>query len=117
MNPESPPIFLLDENIQGQVLAALRRHQINATSIDELRLKGLDDEAVWPMALRSGRVIVTKDADFLEIARGAAFHPGIVFIDGELAVRSIIRAVRFIHEASTSKQMANTIEFAANYQS
>jgi predicted nuclease of predicted toxin-antitoxin system len=107
--------FFLDEHIPIAVLPALRRFKIDVTAVDELRLKGTDDEELAPLARRQRRVFVTMDADFLAMAKAGMEHSGIVFVDGDLTAGPIARALKFIHATTTAEQIQNQIEFASNF--
>lgn len=60
-------------------------------------------------------VIVTKDADFVELADAGLEHSGIVFVQGKLMAGPIVRALRFIYGTTTREQMRNRIEFASQF--
>ena len=60
--------FHLDEHIDPDIAAALRRHGIDVTSMREVGLRTADDGAQLEFARTQQRVIVTDDADFLRVA-------------------------------------------------
>lgn len=70
--------FHLDEHVDPAA-AALHRARIDVTTTIQAELRTQDDEAHLRFARDEGRVIVTRDQDFLRLARGALDHPGIVF--------------------------------------
>ena len=65
--------LLADENIQGEVVAVLRKRGLDVVTVDEMGLRGQDDQAVIAAAFATGRVVLTHDADFgmLAILRGS----------------------------------------------
>jgi predicted nuclease of predicted toxin-antitoxin system len=109
-------LFLLDENIPRAVLDALRRLKIDATSVDELRLKGANDPDVLQLAKAQGRVVVTYDTDFLADPPAVANHAGIVFVRAGMSVGSILRAVQLIHGVCSPDEMTGRIEHASSLE-
>jgi hypothetical protein len=60
--------FLADENFPGAGVAALRGLERDVLSIGEVS-RGASDAAVLDLAAREGRIILTFDKDFGELAR------------------------------------------------
>jgi hypothetical protein len=60
--------FLADENFPGAGVAALRRRGHDVLSIGEVS-RGANDAAVLDLATREGRIILSFDKDFGELAR------------------------------------------------
>ena len=56
--------FLLDENLSHRHAARLRADGRDAIAVVEESLSGASDSAVRSAAIKSGRVLVTPDADF-----------------------------------------------------
>jgi predicted nuclease of predicted toxin-antitoxin system len=71
--------FLADENVHGRAVRLLREKGFDVASMGE-RSPGADDEAVLKLAVDEGRVLLTFDKDFGELAfkRGKAATCGIV---------------------------------------
>jgi predicted nuclease of predicted toxin-antitoxin system len=72
--------FLADENVEGDVIGALRRagHEVVAIAED---VAGIRDKDVLARSVEEGRILITNDKDFAELAflqRSAA--TGIVLI-------------------------------------
>lgn len=61
--------FLLDENLSHRHAARLRAHGHDAIAVVEDSLSGASDAEVRSVAITSGRVLVTLDADFGNIVR------------------------------------------------
>lgn len=59
--------FLLNENISGTVIRALRERGHDVLSAKEA-LQGLPDEEILARAQREHRLVVTQDKDFGELA-------------------------------------------------
>lgn len=73
--------FLADENVPGPAVAALRRSGHDVHWIKEV-MPGTGDATVLDLAQREGRVVVTADTDFGELAfrSGLPARCGIVLI-------------------------------------
>ena len=104
--------FLLDEHMPAAILQGLRRQGIDATSIDELRLKGTKDPQIVSIALAERRIIVTRDSDFVDLARQGYEHTGIVFVS-TLSVGQILSALRLIHGTMSATDLENRVEYAS----
>ena len=104
--------FHLDEHMDPDIAAALRRHGVDATTAVEVGLRTASDETQFGFAETQRRVIVTDDADFLRLAAANAAHPGIVICRRQsLSIREIIRGLILIYEVLTPGEMAGRVEF------
>jgi predicted nuclease of predicted toxin-antitoxin system len=104
--------FHLDEHIDPDVAAALRRHGIDVTTTIDAGLRTANDKAQSAFAKSQRRVIVTDDADFLRLAASTADHPGIVVCHRQIhSTRQIIRGLILIYEALTPSEIAGRTEF------
>lgn len=97
----------------GEILTNLRRRSIEITSIDELDRKGCSDQEVIALAKENRRVIVTQDADFLNIASQGTTHCGIVFVRAGISIGDVERVLVLVHSALDASQMLNHIEYAS----
>jgi predicted nuclease of predicted toxin-antitoxin system len=104
--------FHLDEHMDPDVAAALRRHGVDATTAIDAGLRTASDSAHLEFAKTQGRVIVTDDADFLRLANANALHPGIVICRRQfLSIREIIRGLILIYEVLAPEEMVGRVEF------
>lgn len=73
--------FLADENVPKEVIEAIRLSGMDVSWIKEI-YPGANDDAVLDLANSEGRVLVTFDKDFGEMAfrRGKATVPGILLL-------------------------------------
>ena len=56
--------FLADENIESQLIAAIRRdHGIDIVRVQDVGLSGADDSAILDWVAREGGVLLTHDAE------------------------------------------------------
>ena len=102
--------FHLDEHVDPAIATALRRAKIDVTSTIEAGLRAKDDEAHLEFARVQRRVIVTRDQDFLRLARGSATHPGIVFYIANQSMPEIIEGLILICEVMTPEEMVGRVE-------
>ena len=86
---------LAEENVPLGAIDAARRAGLDLASARESN-PGIDDDAVLTMSLSEGRVLVTFDKDFGEMAfrRGLRSHPGVVLPRPRL--RSPVDVARFV---------------------
>jgi len=69
----------LDENLGQRLRLVLAEHHQDVDTVVDEGLGGADDDAVAAAAKREGRMLLTLDLDFSDIARFApGTHPGIV---------------------------------------
>ncbi len=104
--------YHLDEHINPRVAEALRLHGVDVTTTIEADLRTADDQTQFQFATTQRRVFVTQDSDFLQLAKAAPVHPGVVFVTrGRRTVGEIVRWLLLIYEVLTPSEMANHIEF------
>jgi predicted nuclease of predicted toxin-antitoxin system len=104
--------FHLDEHVDPEVAAGLRRHGIDVTTTADAGLRGASDAEQLDYVRREGRVIVTDDADFLRLAAGDTDHPGIAV--PRLATHSIGEIIRWLivlYEVMTPEEMRSHVEY------
>jgi uncharacterized protein with PIN domain len=102
--------FLLDEHLPRAIAQALRRRGIDVVTSSDAGLLGAPDEAHLERARVEGRIVVTRDADFLRLQyRG---HMGIAYYaQGSRSVGQIVTALELIFEALGSEEMRDHVEF------
>ena len=104
--------FLLDEHVPGALDAALRRRDIDVTTVQRLELRGHPDTVILRTAASLGRVVVTFDDDYLKLHHAGQEHAGIAFWTGSPnAIGSILRALVAANERRTPEQMHNWVEY------
>jgi predicted nuclease of predicted toxin-antitoxin system len=104
--------FHLDENVDPRVADGLRLHAIDVTTADNAGLLGASDLEHLAYIVRTGRVMMTQDTDFLRLAAAGHDHPGIVFTYARTrSVGDIIRGIRLIWELLEPDEMRNRIEY------
>ena len=104
--------FHLDENCDPRIAAGLCLHGIDVTTTQEARLLQAPDEGQLAYAVANGRVIITRDTDFLRIAASGQDHPGILFYPAQArSIGEVIRYAQLIWEICEPEEMRNHVEF------
>ena len=103
--------FHLDEHVDPAIAMALRRAGIDVTTTNEAGLRTKDDEIHLDFARAEGRVIVTRDQDFLSMSRRVTDHSGIVFYTANQSMREIIEGLILIYEIMVPGELAGNIEY------
>lgn len=73
--------LLLDQNLSRRLLPALEPHFPGSSQTALLGLDMANDLEVWSVARESAFAIVTKDADFIEMALIKGWPPKIIRLD------------------------------------
>jgi hypothetical protein len=103
--------FHLDEQLHPAIAEALRRRTINVTTTPDAGLVGASDTAQLAFARATGRVMVTRDADFLALHRRGTPHAGIAYAHPRRALGHIIQQLVLIWEVLEPDDMTNRLEF------
>ena len=104
-------IFHLDEQMHPGIAEALRRRTINITTTPDAGLVGASDPTQLAFASAMGRVIVTRDADFLALHRQGTPHAGIAYAHPRRSIGYIIHHLVLIWEILEPDDMTNRLEF------
>jgi predicted nuclease of predicted toxin-antitoxin system len=104
--------FHLDEHIDTVIADGLRRRGIDVTTTSEAGLRGAGDEAHVAFALSQGRVVVTKDPDFLRLHRQGVPHSGIAITQhGLRSIGELLRGLILLNDCLEPEDMANHVEY------
>lgn len=104
--------YHLDENVDPDVAAGLRRYGIDVTTTFESGLRGQSDNVQWEFVHAEGRVLVTHDTDFLRLAQQLRNHFGVVFCaKGARSVGEIIRSLVLMYEVISTEEMQGQVEY------
>lgn len=102
----------LDENVDPDVARGLRRHGIDITTTQDVGLRTQSDSAQLAFIRAESRVMMTHDADFLQIAGTTNDHPGIVYCDKTArSIGELIRGLILIYEVLTPEDIHGQVEF------
>ena len=110
-----PLPVLLDVHVPISVTDAIRRAGIDAVTAQEANLALLDDDRLLEAARMTGRVLVTQDADFLEIVprwveEGRACG-GVIFARQGTAIGRLIDDLVLCLEVLSSDEIVGRVVF------
>ncbi len=103
--------FYVDEHIARAVVNGLRRRGIDIVMPGEVDRRGTSDHEQLAFATADGRVIVTKDHDFLRLHAAGVSHMGIAFVQADMPVGRIIRGLVLIYQLLDAEEMRGHVEF------
>jgi hypothetical protein len=104
--------YHLDEHVTPDVADGLRRRGIDVTTTPEVGLERASDEVQLARAHAEGRVLVTRDTDFLVLNARAVAHSGIVFWHSKRkSVGRLIHDLTIIRRTTTAEEIAGRIQF------
>ena len=101
----------MDEHIPKAVTEGLRRRGIDVLSVQEAGMLGANDYDQLSFANKEGRVIFTKDADFLRLHKAGISHQGIIYSSKQSPVGYTVRVLMMIYDLVTLEEMAGRVEF------
>lgn len=74
--------FLLDENLSPWAAVELRKVGVDVVHLRDRGILGVDDAAVFALAYREDRVLVTANVgDFRKLASSVEAHVGLVLVE------------------------------------
>lgn len=104
--------FLLDEHIASLVSHGLRQRGIDVLSVEEAGRGGLPDPEQFDFAAKEKRVIVTFDADYLQLAANATNHYGVAYCHAtKYSPSQLLQLLIVLHGVMDSDEMRNHVEF------
>jgi uncharacterized protein with PIN domain len=104
--------FHLDESVGHAVAQGLMLRGVDATTSTDAKLLGVVDEQQLDHAVKSGRVLVTHDQDFLRIAAENPDHPGIAYCPPEhRSIGQIVLRLVHLWRTTSAEQMRSRIEY------
>lgn len=104
--------FYLDKNLPIAIAEQLRRRGIEVVTARDLNVLGRSDDSHLQLAISTGYVLCTNDADFVEIDAHGIEHTGIVF--GQQHKHGIgdwVRYLELIHAIYEPEDMWNHVEY------
>ena len=72
--------LLFDQNLSYKLCRALEDVFPGSAQLQRLGLSGADDRAIWRYAAANGFVLVTLDADFIELAAVLGSPPKLIWL-------------------------------------
>ena len=103
--------FYLDEHVGTVVRRALRRRGIDVETVAEAGLLGAPDDVHLAHARAAGRVVVTRDDDFLAFHARDPGHAGIAYASQRVPWRRLLDGLLLIHAVLDADEMAGRVEF------
>lgn len=107
-----PVCFHLDEHVPLALADALRSRDIDVTTTMDAGLAGSSDREHLEFAEKAGRVVITRDVDFLRLHAAGTGHAGIVFWRQQtITLGEVLRRLVLIHAILSPEDMKNTVEY------
>ena len=92
--------LLFDENLSPRLVESLSSLYPESQHVQDLKLGGAEDSAVWQCAKQHGFAIVSKDSDFAERSVLESDAPKVIWIRlGNCSTSDMERLLRSAHEA------------------
>lgn len=103
--------FRADEHVDRAFVTALRAEGYDVSTVGENYEPNLADEEHLADCRQSGRIVLTNDADFVELGRRVE-HAGIIrYSDQSLSPGEFVRAIRRIDTHLSADEMDDHIEW------
>jgi uncharacterized protein with PIN domain len=102
--------FYTDEHIAKAIARALRQRGVDVLTAAEAGMLGASDEDQLQFAFQQGRVLVTKDDDFLALHAGGHEHAGIAFAKPYYRIGDILPGLMLIYEVLHADDMRGKVE-------
>lgn len=103
--------FLADEHIELSIVTGLKLLGIDIVSINEARKRGYDDKEILSFAKENGRVVITRDSDFVKLHNKGIEHAGIVFIPKFLGIGKVIEEIEKVSMILKQEYIRNSVIF------
>src|SRR5215469_9014259 len=101
--------FLANENMPGAAVEAARRAGVDITWVRDIS-PGISDDAVLALSQTEGRVLVTFDKDFGEMA----FEQGKTATPGVILLRPRLRSPQYISQFTVAL-LSQSIDWEGNF--
>lgn len=108
--------FYLDEQVPAPITRALRGRGVDVLTVQEDAMGGSADEEVLARATALGRVVFTRDEDFLAIAHGlqtrGLHFSGVIYAHQlRVSVGECVRDLELMNAASETGEYADRVEY------
>jgi predicted nuclease of predicted toxin-antitoxin system len=104
--------FHLDEHVAHAIANGLRRRGIDVTTSTEAQLLSAPDTDQLAFAIAEVRVLVTHDADFLDVSMTGVDHPGIVYTPpGKNSIGEITKYLILMNDVVEEATLKGRVEF------
>lgn len=103
-------LYYLDENISFRVARVLREAGINALTVSFAGMRGKSDIEQLEYATQLGRVLVTHDRDFVDLALQKSGHAGVIYAwNLNVSQEALCRELIHIHKTKSSESMRDQL--------
>lgn len=102
--------FYRDEHIARAVVLALRQRDIDVLTVADAGKPGATDEEQLAFARIEGRVLFTRDADFLRLHAAGIPHAGIAYASRRVSIGDMICGLA-LHEILDADDMQGRVEY------
>ena len=107
-----PLPLLCDEHTSYAILAGLHRQGIDAVSVQQVGLAATADSLILEYARQQGRVIYTRDADYLRLNSSGVQHLGILYHHpSKYSIGEAIDTIALACHALSMDEMRNRVEY------
>ncbi len=106
-----PVLLYLDEHVAKAVCDGLRLRGLDVLTVGEAGQTGASDADQLAFATLKGRVLVTRDADYLRLHAAGRAHAGIVYYRLPMCIGAAIRGLERVSRSRSADTMLNRIEF------
>lgn len=104
--------YHLDEHIPNAVTKGLRQYGIDVTTPSDANLLEAGDLLHLDYARRTGRIMVTFDADYIRLHRNNLEHAGIIYVvPRSRSIGRMIELLCLYYEIFLSDDMINRLEY------
>ncbi len=107
-----PLSILCDEHTSYAIMAGLHRQGVDAIVVQQVGLAATADPTILAAARQQGRVIYTRDSDFLRLNSSGVQHLGILYHHPlKYSIGAAINAVALACQALSMDEMQNRVEY------
>ena len=104
--------FYFDQHVPWAVTQGLRQRGVDVLTAQEAGRCGLSDSDQLAFATAEGRVMMTHDPDYLELAAKGVQHAGITFCYAiKHAPGPLVQALLIVHGVLDRDEMRNRVEY------
>ena len=103
--------FHLDEHIPQSIARGLELRGIDVMTALRAGLLGAMDEDHLAFATHEGRVLVTRDRDFIRLHVEGRSHAGIVIVSNPFQIGRIVRHLALMQQVLDSSELRGRLEY------
>ncbi|RLE90227.1 MAG: hypothetical protein DRN04_15425 [Thermoprotei archaeon] len=89
-------MILADENVHYSLIRELKRLDVDVLPVVDTDFRGVADEELVEIANRTGRILLTRDSDFVRIALKRKIRTGVIYIAIPVTKENYRRLARLI---------------------